>query len=173
LEVTLHTCPSSYVLGLPEQALDARRFCDLAEQWRLLLSSGQLDTVSGTLRQALECWNGPMLVDVDSGSMLQADTVRLEEIRNNVLEQRIEADILLGRPRELVSELTGLVAEQLMHEGFQAKLMLALYRADRRSDALEAWYRSPAPLPADGIPAGLLLPGRLTCRGCVASWATR
>lgn len=142
--VTLYTCPSGYVLGLPEQALDAHRFADLAEQGGSQLSSGQVDAGSWTLREALACWNGPALIDVDSGPELRADVICLEELRNNVLERAIEADILLGRHRELVGELTGLVIKKPMHEGFQTKLMLALYRAGRRSDALEVYRRARA-----------------------------
>ncbi|MGH3972145.1 MAG: BTAD domain-containing putative transcriptional regulator [Pseudonocardiaceae bacterium] len=143
-EVSLSTCPGGYVLSLPDRALDARRFAELAEQGSSQLSAGQVETASWTLRNALEVWNGPALNDVDAGPILRAEIRYLEELRNTVLEQRIEADIQLGRHRELVGELTGLVARQPMHEGLQAKLMLTLYLAGRRSDALEVYRQARA-----------------------------
>lgn len=137
----LYTCPNGYVLSLPEQALDVHRFTELAVHGASQLSSGQVATAASTLRAALACWSGSALDDVDAGPKLQAEALCLEEQRTSVLEQRIEADFHLGRHRELVSELTGLVTRQPMHEGFQAKLMLALYRSGRCSDALDTYRR--------------------------------
>src|SRR5206468_3120903 len=55
------------------------------------------------------------------------------------LEDRIEADLALGRHAELVGELEALVAEQPLRERFRAQLMLALYRTGRQADALAAY----------------------------------
>ena len=58
------------------------------------------------------------------------------------MEDRIEADLRLGRHRELVAELEGLVREQPLRERLWAQLMLALYRSGRQADALLAYQRA-------------------------------
>jgi DNA-binding SARP family transcriptional activator len=65
--------------------------------------------------------------------------VRLEETRLTVLERRIEADLRLGRHRELIGELKSLVAILPLHEWFYSRLMLSLYVSGRRCEALQVY----------------------------------
>ncbi|MEV0330963.1 AfsR/SARP family transcriptional regulator [Micromonospora echinospora] len=132
----LRTFAGGYMLSLAPEALDSLRFEQLVAQGRAALESGRTETAARILREALALWRGPALVDVTPGPILQVEVLRLEEMSKSALELRIEADLLLGRHHELLSELVGLSARQPTHEGFQAKLMLALYRAGRRSEAL-------------------------------------
>ena len=67
---------------------------------------------------------------------MQTESARLEELRRLALEERIEADLALGRGPELVPELEALVAQRPLDEHPRAQLMLALYRAGRQADAL-------------------------------------
>ena len=67
-----------------------------------------------------------------------AQAAALEERRLAVLEERIDADLALGRHSHLVGELSALVAEHPLREGLHAKLALALYRSGRQADALRA-----------------------------------
>ena len=55
------------------------------------------------------------------------------------LEQRIDADLALGRHAELVGELEALLREHPLRERLRAQLMLALYRCGRQAEALEAY----------------------------------
>ena len=64
---------------------------------------------------------------------------RLEELRLSVLEDRVAADLALGRHAELVGELEELVSRHPFREALAAHLILALYRAGRQSEALEAY----------------------------------
>ena len=66
------------------------------------------------------------------------------------MEQRIEADLALGRHAELVAELETLVGQHPFRERFRHQLMLALYRSDRQADALDAYQRARREL-ADGL----------------------
>lgn len=145
----LRTSPGGYVLVLPAAALDAHEFERLAERGRAHLVADRREEATETLRAALQLWRGPVLSDVGAGPVLRAIAVRLEEIRKRALEQRIDAELALGYHHELISELTGLVAEQPTHEGFQAKLILSLYRAGRRSDALRVYQQARATLSHD------------------------
>jgi DNA-binding SARP family transcriptional activator len=75
------------------------------------------------------------------GRVLRAHVRGLEERRFNALEERIEADLRLGRHRELVSELTAFAAQYPLHESMHAHLMVALHRSGRRCDALHTFHR--------------------------------
>ncbi|RVX44135.1 DNA-binding SARP family transcriptional activator [Nonomuraea polychroma] len=138
---SLQTSPYGYQLCLDTELLDSLRFEQLAERGRLELEAGKTATAAGTLAEALQHWRGPALVDVACGPLLQAEVLRLEENRKSTLENRIDADLALGRHMELLGELTALVAKHPTHEGFPARLMKALYRAGRRSDALGVYQR--------------------------------
>jgi SARP family transcriptional regulator, regulator of embCAB operon len=69
------------------------------------------------------------------------ETKRLEETRLCALDQRIEADLRLGRHRELLGELTVLVSRYRTHENLHGQFMLALHRSGRRSEALDVYQR--------------------------------
>ncbi|MFC5723493.1 BTAD domain-containing putative transcriptional regulator [Streptomyces gamaensis] len=140
--VALRTTPGGYVLRLPEDALDSVRFERGVSAGREQLAAGRFEQAAGTLRQALELWTGRAFGAVSPGPLLHAQLVRLEEMRKLALDHRIEADLRLGRHIDLIGELTTLVAQQPTHEGFQAKLMLGLYRAGRRAEALQAYQRA-------------------------------
>ncbi len=138
---SLQTSASGYQLSLEPGMLDSLRFEQLAERGRVTLDAGKTAAAADTLAEALRLWRGPALVDVTCGPLLQAEVLRLEENRKSTLENRIDADLALGRHMELLGELTALTAKHPTHEGFPARLMKALYRAGRRSDALGVYQR--------------------------------
>src|SRR5918994_2031305 len=94
-------------------------------------------TRAAWLREALGLWRGPALDEFAYEPFAQAAIAELEELRLAALEERLEADLALGRHAELVAELEGLVAEHPLRERLRAQLMLALYRCARQADALE------------------------------------
>ena len=75
------------------------------------LASGAADEAAKTFRSALDLWRGPALADVAYEAFAQSEIARLEGMRLAALEERIEADLALGRHRELVPELEALVSE--------------------------------------------------------------
>jgi DNA-binding SARP family transcriptional activator len=97
------------------------------------------------LRSALALWRGPALADFTYEPFAQTAIARLEELRLAALEERIEADLALGRHAELVGELEALVAENSLRERLRGQLMRALYRSGRQTEAL-AVYRDGARL---------------------------
>ncbi|MFJ5225017.1 BTAD domain-containing putative transcriptional regulator [Streptomyces sp. NPDC088400] len=141
-EDELRTFVGGYMLRLPSEDLDSLRFEALAQQGRVQLAAGDVERAADTLREALALWRGPAMIDMNPGPVLVSEALRLEEIHKSVLELRIEADLKLGSHHELLAELIKLVASQPTHEGFQAKLMVALHRAGRRSEALQVYQRA-------------------------------
>ncbi|MFI8520756.1 BTAD domain-containing putative transcriptional regulator [Streptomyces sp. NPDC085481] len=137
----LLTTPGGYRLSVPQGCLDARQFTDLAARGRLAMEQGAVADAADLLHRALAVWRGPALSDLAPGPIVGIDALRLEEQRYEVLEERIDVDLLLGRHHRLISELTALAADNPTREGLHAKLMLSLYRAGRRPDALEVFQR--------------------------------
>jgi ABC-type transport system substrate-binding protein/class 3 adenylate cyclase len=101
--------------------------------------TSELAEAATTLRAALSMWRGPALADVRYASFAQREIMRLEELRLAAIEQRVEADLALGRHHEVVGELEGLLADHPLREHLAAQLMLALYRCGRQADALRVY----------------------------------
>ena len=135
------TRPPGYLLELGADDVDVHRFTRLAEEGRVALHGDDPESAEAALREALALWRGPALSDFVYEPFAQTEIARLEELRTVVVEERIEADLALGRHAELVSELEALVQAQPHRERPRAQLMLALYRSGRQADALGA-YRS-------------------------------
>ncbi|MGY1434631.1 AfsR/SARP family transcriptional regulator [Streptomyces reniochalinae] len=137
----LLTTPGGYRLALPTGCLDAHEFGELAARGREAMERGVVAEAADLLERALAVWRGPALSDLAPGPIVGIDALRFEEKRYEVLEERINADLLLGRHHHLISELTALAADNPTREGLHAKLMLSLYRAGRRPEALEVFQR--------------------------------
>lgn len=141
----LETRDGGYLLAVADGELDADRFWGLVREGRAALRHDD-ERGSARLAEALRLWHGAALSDVQRGPVLRAYLVGLEEERVSVHEQRIAADLRLGRHQELLGELSGLTVRYPTHESLHAQFMLALYRAGRRTQALEVQRRLSAVL---------------------------
>ena len=128
-----------YLLAVEDGELDLDRFERLVDEGSGALASDRPADAARSLREALALWRGPPLADVAYEEFAQAEIARLEERHLAALEQRIDADLALGRHSDLVAELEGLVAEHPLRERMRAQLMVALYRCGRQADALETY----------------------------------
>jgi DNA-binding SARP family transcriptional activator len=135
----LLTRPRGYVLQLDDQQLDADRFEALLVKARAALADGAAHEASLLLREALGLWRGPPLADLAFEAFAQDEVARLDELRSTALEERIDADLALGRHAELVAELEALVAREPLRERPRGQLMLALYRCGRQAEALQVY----------------------------------
>ena len=120
------------------------RFERLVDEGGEALASERPADAAARLREALALWRGPALADVAYEAFARPEIVRLEERHTAALEQRIDADLALGRHADVVAELEGLVAQHPLRERLRAQLMVALYRCGRQADALEAYCASAA-----------------------------
>ncbi|WP_327289894.1 AfsR/SARP family transcriptional regulator [Streptomyces sp. NBC_01198] len=139
LPVPIEGLPAGYRLAVDPGQVDAHRFQQLAVQGREALTSGQPGVAARLLRDALALWRGPALADVGDAPFAAAQTVRLAELRTGAVEDRIEADLALGRHRSLVAELGELVAAHPLRERLRGQLMRALSGSGRQSEALAAY----------------------------------
>jgi DNA-binding SARP family transcriptional activator len=137
----LVTYPGGYLLDTMGGRVDVHEFDRLAALGHRAREMGDYEAASRHFTEALSIWRGRALVDVQTGSLLEVESHRLEEARLNVLDRRIDADLRLGRHHELLGELAGLVGRYRTHEGLHAHLMLALYRSGRRGEAIDVYRR--------------------------------
>lgn len=126
------------VRGLAEGALDLAAAQDLAVDAEKARSAGDLCHARDTLRRALALWDGEVLAGVP-GPYAEAQRVRLEEWRLQLLETCLDMDLEQGCHAEAVSELTALTAEHPLRERLRELLMLALYRSGRQAEALAVY----------------------------------
>ncbi|MFE5220782.1 MULTISPECIES: AfsR/SARP family transcriptional regulator [unclassified Streptomyces] len=137
----LLTQPPGYVMRVGPDDLDLTVFESLRSRGRAAFEEREYATASRLLAESLALWSGPALSGIPHGPSLQTTAIRLEELRSEVLEQRIAADLKLGRHQELIGELMALAHEFPMRETLHELLMVALYRSGRQSDAVRAFHR--------------------------------
>jgi predicted ATPase/DNA-binding SARP family transcriptional activator len=138
----LTTRPPGYQLKMSTGELDAQRFQDLATAGRRALVRDDPQAAADQLAAGLRLWRGPLLADLDEVAALAPERARLEALRLTALEDRIEADLALDGHGGLVSELEALLADHPYGERLWGLLMLALYRAGRQAEALQAFHRA-------------------------------
>ena len=128
--------PPGYKLVVGAAALDAHRFESLADQGRGLLLAGDYEAARGVLEDALALWRGPALLEFAHLDFAWGFAARLEERKLVATEDRIDADLRLGRHAAVVGELGELVAAHPLREQLRHHLALALYRSRRQAEAL-------------------------------------
>ncbi|HKN56794.1 MAG TPA: BTAD domain-containing putative transcriptional regulator, partial [Amycolatopsis sp.] len=126
-----------YLLRIPPELLDVHHFQRLLELGRTASAAGGTHSATAIFREALALWRGP----ADFGGRPWPILAVLEESRLGAWEECFEAELSLGRHREVISELTELVAAEPLRERLCGQLMLALYRSGRQAEALTAYRR--------------------------------
>ncbi|MGA8115995.1 MAG: AfsR/SARP family transcriptional regulator [Actinocatenispora sp.] len=135
----LVTSPGGYLFRTDSDEFDLRTYEEVTAAGRNALAVGEDGVAADLLMTARNLWRGPALADVRHGRLIEPQTKRLEESRLTTTEQSIEARLRLGRHQEVLSELTGLLAEHRLHENLYAQLMVALHRSGRREEALRVF----------------------------------
>ena len=135
-ENRIETRAPGYVLRASGEESDLGRFEGLTGAAR--------DTADATqraklLREALSLWRGPALAEFRDEPFARAAARRLDELRLNALEERIEVDLGLSEHARVVGELEALVEQEPLRERPRRLLMVALYRVGRQADALESY----------------------------------
>ncbi len=128
-----------YLLRVEPGELDLERFERLVGEGRKSLGADDPAAAAAALRAAEALWSGRPLADLEFEPFARIEVERLEELRLAAVEERIDAELALGRHLALVSELEALGAEHPFRERFRAQLMLALYRCGRQAEGLEVY----------------------------------
>ncbi|WP_281431518.1 AfsR/SARP family transcriptional regulator [Kineosporia corallincola] len=128
-----------YLLDLPPEAIDSRRFEEASESGRSRLAAGDPVGAAHELRSALQLWRGAGLPDLTGVPGAAASVARLQSLRLSTLADRIDAESLLGRHSRLIPELQDLVRRHPLHERFIGQLMTSLYWEGRQAEALAVY----------------------------------
>ncbi|MCF2531823.1 AfsR/SARP family transcriptional regulator [Yinghuangia soli] len=151
--VLIATRPQGYELRVPDVEIDAVLAGLLVERGRARLACGDPVGASALLGRALGMWRGDPYDGVDMADPagpVACHGAHLARLRVTALEARIDADLALDRHREVVDELSNLIAADPLHEPWWPRLMLALDGCGRRGDALYTYQRLRALL-VDGL----------------------
>jgi DNA-binding SARP family transcriptional activator len=131
-----------YAIRVEDDELDVERYERLAAEARRRRAGGATEEAAELFAAALGLWRGPALADLADEPFAASEAGRLEEQRIAAVEDRVDADLALGRHAQLVGELEALVAAEPLRERPRAQLMLALYRAGRQAEALAAYQNA-------------------------------
>ncbi|MGP3960666.1 BTAD domain-containing putative transcriptional regulator [Nonomuraea sp. 3N208] len=134
----IKTRSPGYLLDIAPGARDLDRFREQVAAGRRLIGAGRTEAGAATLRQALSLWRGEPFADIGLSAVREA-AGRIDELRLAAVEERIAADLALGRSVELLNELGALVARHPLRESLRGHLMTALARAGRAPEALEVY----------------------------------
>jgi DNA-binding SARP family transcriptional activator/tetratricopeptide (TPR) repeat protein len=135
----IRTHPGGYLIDADPGEVDVSRFESLLSDARDASRAGMHAMAADRLRAALSLWRGQPLADVPSDLLASREVPRLEEMRLQAAEARLDAELQLGHHAEAIIELRQLVAEYPLRERLPAALMLALYRNGQQADALAVY----------------------------------
>ncbi|MGW6447404.1 AfsR/SARP family transcriptional regulator [Lentzea sp. NPDC055074] len=138
VDLSIVTRMPGYQLLLGDNTLDMHVFAGKLAEARVLVKEGRTAEAANLLRSAVALWRGPCLSGL-ANPALRNRASRLDEDLLTATEDYLELELELGRHHQIVGEVTRLVHEHPMRERLRAVLMLALHRAGRQGEALEAY----------------------------------
>lgn len=138
-KTSITTRPPGYMLKINPQTIDVHEFLRLRSIARAAFADRRYEDAARLLGGALSCWRGPALSDLVEAGINWPVINYLEDMRLTALEDRIDADLRLGRHSDLAGELAQLVAMTPLRERLWERLIIALYMTDRQADALSAY----------------------------------
>ncbi len=137
---------TGYLLRAERDEVDAVVFEQRLSDARIALASGDNLRAKELLESAIQLWRGEALAGLPFVPFVAVERERLGELRLVAEELDHEARLALGEHLELIPELSAFTAQHPYRERGWSLLMLALYRAGRQSEALDAYRRAHAKL---------------------------
>jgi DNA-binding SARP family transcriptional activator len=143
----LVTRPTGYALEVHGAVeIDLNTLERLRGELREAAGSGQWERMALTSGKALNLWRGDPLEDIPSPALRRSAADGLDELRLELHTTRMDAELCLGKERQVIAELRQLAAEHPLREHIQAQLALAYYRCGRQADALNVYQKARASL---------------------------
>jgi DNA-binding SARP family transcriptional activator len=127
-----------YLLEVRPDELDAALFRKFVDEARAV-AADDARAARDLLRRALALWRGPAFADLETAEPVRNEAAMLEELRADASERCFELELALGRHVEVAGEIRALAAAHPYREELRRQLMLALYRGQRRAEALEVY----------------------------------
>jgi DNA-binding SARP family transcriptional activator/WD40 repeat protein len=137
----IETTASGYRLAVPDQLIDARQFETLVRRARGMLGVGEPERTEYLAGQALALWRGQAYVDLEEWEPGRTEGDRLNELRLEAEELRVDACLRTGRFRDVLADAQAMVREAPMRERRWGLLALAHYQAGNQGEALRSIRR--------------------------------
>ncbi|GAA3012273.1 hypothetical protein GCM10010519_48820 [Streptomyces lactacystinicus] len=154
----IETQHSGYMLHLGPHGLDVEAFLWLAQNGRQHVDREEHEQAVAEFKRALGMWHGPALGNLRDGPIVNGFATWIQEHRLECIEIMMQSNLALGRHREIIGQLYSLTVDQPFRETFYRQLMIALYRSERRADALNVYRAARETLRRDlGIDPGSAL----------------
>jgi len=135
----LQTSSGGYRLSVADEQLDARRFEAAATRTKALLAGSEASAAADVAAAGLALWRGPAFSGCGDSEVGREEATRLEALRLELIEDRMQAELSIGRHRHVVTDLGALVEAYPLRERLRAQLMLALHGCGRQAEALEVY----------------------------------
>jgi DNA-binding SARP family transcriptional activator len=146
----LRTEPPGYRLTVDPADVDLFEFRRLAREGRAAIADGEPARGAELLHAGLSLWRGRAAADLVENGIRWPELAAIEDERLSALEDRLDAELMCGRHREITSELEALTTTEPPRERLCRQFMLALYRSGRQADALRVYRRTRTAL-VDGL----------------------
>ncbi|MBV2156643.1 AfsR/SARP family transcriptional regulator [Kitasatospora sp. SUK 42] len=154
----IETRHPGYGLDLGPHERDVDVFQRRVRKARNHVSHGEHERAVVEFKRALSLWRGPALGSLRDGPIVSGFATWCQEFRLECIEIMLESNLALGRHREIVGPLFSLTTDHPFRESFYRQLMLALYRSERRADALRVYQVARDTLRRDlGLDPGVAL----------------
>jgi DNA-binding SARP family transcriptional activator/tetratricopeptide (TPR) repeat protein len=155
LGTRLLTRPPGYLIEVHAGELDLDRFTGLRDLGRVAARRGAWADAVRLLGEALAEWSGAPLANVPASTSVLTELQHLTELRLATIELKADAELRVGRPADVVTELTPLTVTHPLRERIREQLMLALYLDGRQGEALTVYADVRATLTAElGVEPG-------------------
>ena len=137
--IALRTRAHGYQLLVEKDRLDLLSFADLARHGRQRIDHGDLPGARHELGRAVALSRGRPLEDVSLSDAARPGLTAIEEQVDQAWSEWVEVRLALGDHHHLIGELRSATAARPLRERLWGQLMLALYLAGRRAEALDAY----------------------------------
>jgi len=140
----LVTRAPGYQLLVGPDETDVQQFKAMVRDGRSALTAGEQERAAGLLAEALALWRGSPLADVRRSPLVEDEARQLSDLKQDVAELRITAELACGGHAQVVSDLRRLLADNPLRENLWVLLMRALNGSGRHAEALDAYGQARA-----------------------------
>ncbi len=132
----IETAPAGYRLTAPDGAVEHLRFTTLRAAAKAARDRHDPLAAQKLLDEALELWRGSPFRELEDVDVARSEIERLEQDHLEMLEERWETALALGRHTQITGELASFTTSHGLRDRAARQYALALHRSGRTPEAL-------------------------------------